>query len=95
MTYRELYETATRQLEHNEITLGEYEEMIKPLATEVRKVGKWEKETVLDATEFCESYIDVLKCSECGYIADLYIAEEYKYCPNCGSYNQSIIENER
>ena len=36
MTYKELYESATRKLEKNEINLGEYEEMIKPLNEDVR-----------------------------------------------------------
>ena len=36
MTYRELYETATKKLDKSEITLGEYEEMTKPLDDEVR-----------------------------------------------------------
>jgi hypothetical protein len=36
MTYRELYENATRKLDKSEITLGEYEEMTKPLEEEVR-----------------------------------------------------------
>lgn len=35
MTYIELYEKAKRQLEKSEITLGEYEEMIKPLNREI------------------------------------------------------------
>lgn len=35
MTYMELYEKANRMLDSNEITLGEYEEMIKPLDAEV------------------------------------------------------------
>ena len=35
MTYLELYENTTRQLEKSEITLGEYEEMIKPLDREI------------------------------------------------------------
>lgn len=36
MTYKELYENATKKLDKGEITLGEYEEMIKPLEEEVR-----------------------------------------------------------
>lgn len=36
MTYRELYESATRKLEKSEITLGEYEEMTKSLNEDVR-----------------------------------------------------------
>lgn len=37
MTYLELYEKASRMLDNNEITLGEYEEMIKPLEAEVER----------------------------------------------------------
>ena len=36
MTYRKLYESAIRKLEKSEITLGEYEEMTKPLNEDVR-----------------------------------------------------------
>lgn len=35
MTYRELYEKATKQLEKSEITLGEYEEMTNALDREI------------------------------------------------------------
>ena len=37
MTYLELYEKANRMLDNNEITLGEYEEMIKPLEAEAER----------------------------------------------------------
>ena len=42
MTYRELLYKATRLINKNEITLGEYEEMTKPLDREV------EQEPILD-----------------------------------------------
>ena len=35
MTYRDLFSHAQWKLDHNEITLGEYEEMTKPLNREV------------------------------------------------------------
>ncbi len=37
MTYMELYEKALYLLEHNKINLGQYEEMIEPLNTEIRE----------------------------------------------------------
>lgn len=37
MTYLELYERANRMLDRNEINLGEYEKMIKPLEAEVSR----------------------------------------------------------
>lgn len=37
MTYKKLYEDALFKLEHNKITLGEFEEMIKPLEREVEQ----------------------------------------------------------
>ena len=40
MTYLELYEKALNDLEHNKITLGEYEERIKPLKQESINVIK-------------------------------------------------------
>ena len=36
MTYRELYEKATKQLEKSEITLGEYEEMLREYFEELQ-----------------------------------------------------------
>lgn len=42
MTYRELFYKATRLINNNKITLGEYEEMTKPLDREV------EQEPILD-----------------------------------------------
>lgn len=83
MTYRELYEKATRQLEKSEITLGEYEEMTKPLDEEIHKKGKW---------KFIGD--NCFMCSECG---EVYTVNQFKLinnyrdnrfpkgCPNCGT----------
>lgn len=37
MTYQDLYEKAVFDLEQNKITVGEYEERIKPLKAEIRQ----------------------------------------------------------
>lgn len=37
MTYKELFYKATRLIEHHQITIGEYEEMTKPLDREVEQ----------------------------------------------------------
>lgn len=37
MTYLELYEKANKMLDNNDITIGEYEKMIKPLVAEVAR----------------------------------------------------------
>lgn len=86
MTYRELYEKATRQLEKSEITLGEYEEITKPLDEEIRKKGKWIKVT---ETDFGIGY----ECSECGrFILTESIDEkklkDFPYC-HCGAEMES------
>ena len=41
MTYYKLYEEAICKLDRDEITLGEFDEMIKPLHDEVRPTGRW------------------------------------------------------
>jgi len=46
MTYRDLFYKATRLISHDKITLGEYDEMTKPLNREIEqepKTGKYEK----------------------------------------------------
>ena len=82
MTYRQLLYKAQRLINHNEITLGEYDEMTKPLEEEIRKVGKWTKEC---DTEFGSIYI----CSVCGrsvvtYGIDNKSLSDYPYC-HCGA----------
>lgn len=37
MTYQDLYEKAVFDLEQNKITVGEYEERVKPLKAEIRQ----------------------------------------------------------
>jgi len=75
MTYRELLYKAQRLINHNEITLGEYDEMTKPLDEEVRKVGKWEYKQL-----GFRAYGVV--CTNCGYVIhqgyDFTSMEEFK-----------------
>ena len=78
MTYRELYEKATRQLEHSEMTLGEYEKMTKPLDEEVRKNGKWAGEE--------EGYYSECSCCGASFLWEDYkYLGDWKYCPKCGA----------
>ena len=81
MTYLELYEKATRQLEKSEITLGEYEEMVEPLNSEIptRKHGEWEEE-VFDLGANLPVRV-AYQCSECGN----YFDSEFNFCPHCGT----------
>lgn len=54
MTYLELYENALRDLEHSKITLGEFEERIKPL-----------KEPILNKDcEHCSKTYGTLGCCD-------------------------------
>ena len=50
MTYKKLYEDALFKLEHNKITLGKFEEMIKPLDREI------EQEPTTKNCESCRYY---------------------------------------
>ena len=84
MTYRELYEKAEWQLEKGKITIGEFDEMTKPLNEEIRPHGEW---------EFIGE--NLFMCTKCGYIADANYLEKWKahtfdsnfpdFCPNCGA----------
>ena len=86
MTYRELYDKATRQLEKSEITLGEYEEMTKALDEEIedRKVGKWIQTRK-------PSGLIGYKCSNCGSFYPFILG--LNYCPTCGAEMRGV-ENE-
>lgn len=83
MTYRELLYKAQRLINRNEITLGEYDEMTKPLDEEVRKVGKW----IYDKT------IQNWRCSVCnetpktlGYVGTSdFMEKEFTFCNHCGA----------
>lgn len=86
MTYRELLYKATRLCDKGEITLGEYEEMTKPLDREVEqepKTGHWVK---YGSPRCGEQHY---KCTSCGYYINLgqwgeVYTKQFKFCPNCG-----------
>lgn len=75
MTYQDLYEKAIRLLDNGEITIGEYEEMIKPLKREIcewipvseRLPDKEERVLVTDS-----GYIEFGKLI-CGLFGDLWL----------------------
>ena len=56
---------------------------------EERKIGKWIEER--------DDYGNITgwHCSNCYDKTGFFTTCKWDYCPNCGSYNQSIIENER
>lgn len=33
----------------------------------------------------CENYNDIVQCSSCGLIRNIYKQEGWNYCPNCGA----------
>lgn len=76
----EIYENAIRMFEINgEITLGEFEEMIKPLEDVAPVVhGSWvfEKDLIIHGS-----------CSVCGWTAHYCEDDVFgeNYCPNCGA----------
>ena len=82
MTYRELFYKATRLIDKGKITLGEYEEMTKPLDREIEQEPildrvRAEIETIigehnLDDYDFCSGLICARK------IIDKYKAEQEK-----------------
>lgn len=89
MTYRELYENATKKLVNSEIALGEYQEMTKPLEEEVRGTGHWIRITNGAIRE-------KFMCSECGrQIEDAgvegLLSVKYPYC-HCGAKMESEDE---
>ena len=76
----EIYEKASWDLEHNKITLGEFEERIRPLYdVEPVRHGHW----LLDPSgaEFCS------ECGEYPFDDGEYHISGWssKYCPNCGA----------
>lgn len=76
----EIYENAIRMFEINgEITLGEFEEMIKPLEDVAPVVhGEWIEDIAYYDENGCPCI--VARCSNCG---EAY--PTYNYCPNCGA----------
>ena len=82
MTYKDLINTADIILENGTLTLGEYEEMTKPLDTEITKRGRWIFEKG-DGETCVDGYI----CSACGksYHTKVPYFSEFIFCPNCGT----------
>lgn len=74
----EIYEKASWDVEHSKITLGEFEERIKPLYdVEPVKHGHWEQDG------------HHVRCSECGTYFCITDREgdsfPINYCPCCGA----------
>lgn len=80
MTYYELWLDAVKKLDHNEITLGEYEKMIAPLHREVDTLDKIraeidELDRYYDNDYFSTNNCPMYKCNEVLLIIDKYRAE--------------------
>ena len=92
MTYIELYNRANRMLDGNEITLGEYEEMIKPLNKNINyETAYWVKAKGMMPPEYFGHYY----CSNCEGLA-MRDWKKHKtvlsdYCPHCG-YKMDVRE---
>ena len=90
----EIYEKASWDVEHSKITLGEFEERIKPLYdVEPVRHGHWRCKEVpcIYGKKF------ILTCSECGEsvsVTELALTEEH-YCRSCGAkMDEKEQENE-
>lgn len=83
MTYLDLIRDAEYKLEHNKITLGEYNKMIEPLRVEIPKVGRWIK----IGEHAINPNLDICECSECNQRQLIQYKSRFdlKYCPNCGA----------
>lgn len=40
----------------------------------------------------CENYNDIVQCSKCGLIRNIYKQEGWNYCPNCGAKTDAEVE---
>ena len=80
MTYKELYERACRMLDNNEITIGEWEQMIAPLDNEIEpKVVKLM--LMVGGDLFVGEKVEhSVCCSECRY-------RKYHFL-ECGSFRR-------
>lgn len=78
MTIEEIYENAKRKLDKNEITIGEFAEIVDREVHEP-KVGHW----IMTGDYYTGAYgcIDYVECSCCHEES----LEEGNYCPNCGA----------
>ena len=80
----EIYEKAESQLEHNEITIGEFEKIVEPLRHLFynRPQGEW-----IDAEIPLESggSMPIQVCNLCKTFYPLaYTGGGHRFCPNCG-----------
>ena len=66
MTYKRLYEDALFKLEHNKITLGEFEEMIKPLEREVEQEPTTKNNLGVDCVSRKEVFETIDDCNSDG-----------------------------
>ena len=67
---------------------AKYIEAIPAADVEERKTGKWEERKVSSDKAIDEW--QSARCSECGRYHTtpyMYFFDNYKFCPNCGSYN--------
>ena len=80
----EIYEKASWDLEHNKITLGEFEERIKPLYdVEPVKHGHWDFYGLVD-----DIYGHGASCSVCGG----YSEDNGYYCSCCGAKMDDALQ---
>lgn len=80
MTYRELYEKAAHMLDKNVITLGQFEDMIKPLE-DGPIIGRWKKRRHY-ITPLNEAFVYDYECSNCHFP---YGEIDWNFCPICGA----------
>ena len=85
MTYRELFYKATRLINNNKITLGEYEEMTKPLDREV------EQEPFKPMVEIDLDYVIKQKYIERKVLDKIRAEIEAKCCITVGRENDGAI----
>ena len=69
------YDEAGFSMEYKAVPVGAIENAPAVDAEPVRH-GEW-----LD----CENYNDIVQCSKCGLIRNIYKQEGWNYCPNCGA----------
>lgn len=90
MTYMDLYKTAERALVHNEITVGDFYEMIKPLQEEIQPKGRW-----IETREQNEAEPAIIrKCSRCGGCLPRGMRGT-DHCPTCGAYMREGKSNDK
>ena len=80
MTIEEIYENARRKLDKNEITIGEFAEIVDREVQEP-KTGRWIN---LEKTKYKGQVLPFwcrYGCSKCGGHGE----ETFNYCPNCGA----------